>query len=61
MSKEVGINRKTAQRLINQFREMLTAWLTESISKIGGPGEIDESAFGTRKYNRGRTIQTRCV
>ena len=64
ISREVDINRKTTRKLINEFREILTLWLMENSSKIGVPGdiiEIDESAFGRRKYNRGRLTKTRWV
>lgn len=43
------------QKLIGEFREILTDWLLENSSEIGGLEdivEIDESEFG-RKYNRG--------
>ena len=47
ISKEIDINRKTTQKLINEFREILTVWLMDNSSKIDGLGdtEIDESAF----------------
>lgn len=62
--RETGLSRPTVTKLINAFREMLVVWLLENSAKIGGIGrivEVDESAFGKRKYNRGRLTKTRWV
>lgn len=51
------------QKLIGEFREILTDWLMENSSKIGSLEdivEIDESEFG-RKYNRGWVTKTQWV
>lgn len=64
ITKETELNRKTTSKLISEFREILTVWLLENSTKIGGIGEtveIDESAFGKRKYNRGRVTKIRWV
>lgn len=61
---ETGVSRTTVRKLMNAFREMLVVWLLENSTKIGGAGqivEVDESAFGKRKYNRGRVTKTRWV
>lgn len=53
--RETDLSKPTTRKLINAFREILTVWLIENSSKIGGVGEtveIDESVFGKRKYNR---------
>lgn len=47
MSEKTDINRKI-RKLINEFRESFTVWLTENSSKIGESGEmieIDKSAL----------------
>lgn len=62
--KETGLSQPTVRKLIYSFREILSLWLAENSSKIGGEGkivEIDESAFGKRKYNRGRLRKVRWV
>lgn len=62
--RETGLSRPTTRKLINSFREILVVWLIENSSKIGGIGktvEVDESAFGKRKYNRGRVSKVRWV
>lgn len=62
--KEVCVSRNTVTKLINIFRDVLTYWLLETSEKIGGVGEIveiDESAFGKRKYNVGRITKVRWV
>lgn len=62
---EVGICSVSVAELIECFRELIEVWLVENGKrKIGGSGhivEIDESAFGKRKYNRGRMTQTQWV
>ncbi|KAG8239541.1 hypothetical protein J437_LFUL019260 [Ladona fulva] len=62
--REVGLHRQTVGKIVQAFRELICVWLQEESSQIGGPGhvvEIDESAFGRRKYNRGRQVRTRWV
>lgn len=62
--RETGLTGPTTRKLINAFREILGVWLLENSTKIGGAGqvvEIDESAFGKRKYNRGRVTRIRWV
>jgi len=62
--KETELNENTIQKLLDRFRELLTIWLIENSSEIGGDNsivEIDESAFGKRKYNRGRITKTKWV
>lgn len=58
------MSRNTTSKLITEFRKILTVWLIENRSKIGGVGEtveVDESAFGKRKYYRGRITKIRWV
>lgn len=62
--KEIFVSRSTVCELYNEFRQLIRVWLEENSEKIGGEGhivEIDESAFGKRKYNRGRLLKTRWV
>lgn len=62
--RETELSKGTVRSIITDLRMMLRAWLSERKEKIGGPGktvEIDESAFGKRKYNRGRKMKTRWV
>ncbi|KAG8235442.1 hypothetical protein J437_LFUL015790 [Ladona fulva] len=62
--KEPGVERHTVGHVIQAFRDLICVWLQEESFQIGGPGhtvEIDESAFGRRKYNRGRHIRTKWV
>lgn len=62
--KETNVGRTTVKHLISKFRELLTYWLLETSEQIGGFGEtveVDESAFGRRKYNRGRLRKVRWV
>lgn len=62
--RETGLCSNTVSKLVTQFRDLLCTWLVETSTKIGGRGkivEVDESAFGRRKYNRGRVTKTRWV
>ena len=64
--RETSLSQPTARKLIHSFREILVVWLIENSCKIGGVGktvEVDESAFGRRKYayNRGRLSKIRWV
>lgn len=64
LQNETGLSENTVSKLISEFRDLIKVWLLESDTKIGGEGhivEIDESAFGKRKYNRGRFRRTRWV
>ncbi|XP_046395111.1 uncharacterized protein LOC124162577 [Ischnura elegans] len=61
---EVRLERHTVARIVSSLRELILVWLQEESRQIGGPGhivEIDESAFGRRKYNRGRMTRTTWV
>lgn len=61
---ETTVNKATVCNLLFNCRSLLAVWLLENNERIGGPGhtvEIDESAFGKRKYNRGRLQKTRWV
>lgn len=56
-AEEVGVSEGTAIEWFLRFRELCASYLLETAQPIGGIGhtvEIDESKFGTRKYNRGR-------
>ncbi|KAG8238886.1 hypothetical protein J437_LFUL017603 [Ladona fulva] len=62
--RDVGLHRSTVGKIVQAFRDLICVWLQGESSQIGGPGhtvEIDESAFGRRKYNRGRLIKTKWV
>lgn len=64
LTRETGFSDVTVAKLLSKFRQLLCVWLIETSTKIGGVGktvEIDESAFGRRKYNRGRITKTRWV
>ncbi|KAG8227764.1 hypothetical protein J437_LFUL005770 [Ladona fulva] len=62
--KELGVERHTVGHVIQAFRDLTCVWLQEESFQIGGPGytvKIDESAFGRRKYSRGRHRRTKWV
>lgn len=62
--KETGLCKDTVIKLLSCFRDHLFDWMSVNPKKIGGPGhvvEIDESAFGKRKYNRGRAKRVKWV
>lgn len=62
--KETGLGKNSVSKILEIFRNLLFVWLSEKSEKIGGPGktvEVDESAFGRRKYNVGRIRKTRWV
>lgn len=61
---EVRLTSKTVSKIISSFRDLISVWLEETSRKVGAVGhivEIDESALGRRKYNRGRLCRTKCV
>ena len=56
---EVEISRKTAVDWYNFVRDVCAQYYIDHPAVIGEPNvevEIDESKFGKRKYNRGRTV-----
>ena len=64
IAREVQLERHTVARIVSSLRELIFVWLQEESRQIGSPGhivEIDESAFGRRKYNRGRMTRTKWV
>ena len=61
---ETQLDRGTVAHILRRCRELIGEWLIYDSRKIGGLNhvvEIDESAFGRRKYHRGRRIRTRWV
>ena len=64
ITRETEVERHTVAHIVRRCRELLAAWLRYQTVKIGGPHhtvEVDESAFGRRKYNRGRRTRVKWV
>lgn len=62
--RETDQSRQSVSKVLQKLRSLFTAWLEENSLQIGGPDsivEVDESAFGKRKYNKGRRKRTRWV
>ncbi|KAL7638143.1 UNVERIFIED_CONTAM: hypothetical protein RMT77_011768 [Armadillidium vulgare] len=59
IKKLLGLSWQTVTDWLNFCREVCEISIMASTNKIGGEGkvvEIDESVFGKRKYNRGKTV-----
>ena len=64
IAKETRLYRGTVAHILRRCRELVVMWLIHDSHKIGGLNhtvEIVESAFGRRKYNRGRRTKVRWV
>ncbi|XP_068234733.1 uncharacterized protein [Palaemon carinicauda] len=62
--REIGWTNNTISDWCNFIREVLENYCEVVRKPIGGPGktvEIDESKFGKRKYNKGRTVDGQWV
>ena len=64
VSKEVGVSRMTVIGVFGFCRSVCVRVMEAHPPDLGGPGkvvEVDESVFASRKYNRGRMLQTQWV
>ena len=55
-----GHSSRTISNLLLRTQNIIARNITEMDTQIGGPGivvQLDESKFGTRKYNRGHSVE----